>query len=211
MADVQPATQEIPVKPGGLVCLGGASATDELASDVRSLAAWPPRVIEHLWDLLEPNLAEPLPSDIEYRVRHFCRAHDVEPDQLGPGVRALRAFLRGAAYFDASPEQLMDDLVSLDPSATKLRDALAVGFDTAKQTVRSELQVRSLLDHGKVLEKLSWRVDRMAASQHGRDFDSAVVWMTLSYREGDERGRISLQAPPALLRELHAMCTTVLE
>jgi hypothetical protein len=80
------------------------------------------------------------------------------------------------------------------------------GYEAAKVLVRHEIARAALADHGKVVERVDWRVDQVVTSNRGEKLGVPVAVVTLSYREGERRDRITLQLPPQALRELAAMC-----
>jgi hypothetical protein len=119
-------------------------------------------------------------------------------------VRACRFLLRRAAAEDLAWPSLAEDLAALvgADDAGALGDVLAPGYDTARAHVRSELVRRSLAAHGKLLESVDWRLDFVSTSSWGKNLRIPVVFLTLSYREGDRADRITLQLLPEALQTL---------
>ena len=84
------------------------------------------------------------------------------------------------------------------------------GYDQARAVVRREIVRGALLDHGKLLTGVDWRIDTIAAASRGAKIAAPVVLLTLSYQEGEHRSRITLHATPDMLQELQQLCAQIL-
>jgi len=58
------------------------------------------------------------------------------------------------------------------------------GYEAAKAFVRREIHQAALADHGKVVERVDWRVDQVVTSNRGEKLGVPVAVLTLSFRRG---------------------------
>jgi hypothetical protein len=179
-----------------------------LVSDLKSVTRLTASARQQLYRVLGPCLADPVP-DVEAQLNQFCRDFDVSGKDVARAVKACRVLLRQAAAIGLSGEEFARDLDSLGDTGV-LKDALLSGYDLAVKVVRDEILRGTFADHGKLVERVSWRVDKIAASDRGEKIGLPVVVMTLAYHEGGRRKRITVQMGPDQLRELRAMCDRLL-
>ena len=191
-----------------LRCLHGRPAPPEISGDLALLAALPVAARRTLYRVLGPFLREPAPADVEARIEQFCAELDVELAVVQRALRASRFLLRNAAQLNLSDAELAEDLGRLG-DAGEAREALLPGYDLVKQVVRGEAAVGSLADHGKVVERVAWRVDRVATSNRGAGLDVPVAVLTLWYAEEGRRERVTLQLAPDAVAELRALCESL--
>jgi hypothetical protein len=196
---------EDPTPPATLQCLGGQPAPAEIAADLAPLAQLPAPAKRGFYRLLGPCLGEAVPDAIEKALADFCAAFPIDAGALARALRACRFLLREVASRDVSAAVFVEDLGKLGPGAA-LAEILMPGFEAAKALVRSEITRAALADHGKVVERVDWRVDQVVTSNRGDKLQLPVAVVTLSYREGERRDRITLQLLPDALRELSALC-----
>jgi len=83
-------------------------------------------------------------------------------------------------------------------------------MEAALDVLRAEIVRRSILDHGSLLVGVDWRIDRILASQHGREVDTPVGVITLTYQRGAEKERITLHCEPGMLQRLRSVCDEML-
>jgi len=191
--------------PDTLHCLGGQPPPPEVRADLALLPRLPAPAQQQLYRVLGPCLGEAVPSSIEKAVEDFCRAFQIDDAALARALRASRFLLREAAARDLPAAAFIEDLARLGQGEA-LAEILMPGYEAAKAMVRREILAAALADHGKVVERVDWRVDQVVTSNRGEKLQLPVAVVTLSYREGDRRDRITLQLPPEALRELSAMC-----
>src|SRR5262245_33354006 len=86
-----------------LHCLAGGTAPPEIAADLDCVHSLPSSVRERFWEVLGPCLPEPLPPATDARVNDFCRAHNVDADDVARAIKACRFLIRSAAALDLSP------------------------------------------------------------------------------------------------------------
>ncbi|WP_437933199.1 COMM domain-containing protein [Sorangium sp. So ce341] len=204
--------REAPSPRPELASLGGAPPPPELAADLRRLLDLPEGARQRLWEALGPSLGEPVPAAVERLLDGFCRRHEVGSEALARVLKACRFLVREASKRDLDRAALAADLAALAPGegAEEIQAILLAGYDQARAVVRREIVRGALLDHGKLLTGVDWRIDSIAAASRGAKIAAPVVLLTLSYQEGDQRSRITLQATPDLLRELQQICAQIL-
>lgn len=194
-----------------LVCLGGKAAPATLQKDIDALCALPRSAQDALWTVLGPCLAPELSEQAHRAIDAFAREHRAVGDQLAEALRGCRLLLYEAARGDHEKHALAADLGTLGGEhAERLREILLSRFDEAKQRLRIEFVRRSIVEHGRLMVGLGWRVDRIAASEHGRLDDVPVGLLTVTYREGDEKKRMTFHADSSMIRQLRAICDQML-
>ena len=189
---------------GALACLGGARASAEIRADFAALSSLPAAARRQLYRVLGPCLVEPVPASTEADMRAFAGEHDADVPAIVRVVRACRFLLREAAMRDVAMADFADDLQLLgadDDTCT----ALLQGYDRAKELVRANVVQAAISDHGKVVERVAWRVDHVTASHQAYALHVPVAVLTLSYREGDKRERVTLQLSADAVLELGAL------
>ncbi len=198
-----------PAPPPPLRCLGGVPPPPDVAANLVVLASLPLPARRQIYRVLGPCLGEPVPEAVDVEIDRFCRELSLDAAVLARVLKASRFLLRRAAVIDLPAADFTADLVALGDSGAIL-EALAPGYEAAKRVVRSEIARGALDDHGKVVERVAWRVDHVTASHQGQGLDVPVVVLTLGYREGSRQDRVTLQLPPDALLELQAMCQRLL-
>jgi hypothetical protein len=193
-----------------LNCLEGQPPPPAILADARIAAALPRPVRERFWEVLGRCLGDPLPDDLDARLDRFVAEVRVDGDALARAIKACRFLIRTASLGDVAPRAFADDLVALAGGAPDLANLLMPGYERAKAQVRSDAVLRTVLDHGRVLEKINWRIDLLASSDRGHNLRLPVVTLTLHYREGTRRDQLTLQVLPDLVGELRAICNRVL-
>jgi hypothetical protein len=194
-----------PLAAPALRCLGGQRASLEIGADLSLLPTLPLPALRQLYRVLGPCLGEPVPSSADAQIDQFCRELNVDVAALARVVRASRFILRQAAMQDLSEEELAEDLARLGDTGA-IRAALSPGYDTVKTVVRGEGARGALADHGKVVERVAWRVDNVIASSRGENLSGPVAVLSLWYRDGERQDHVTLQLPPDALAELRALC-----
>ena len=193
-----------------LHALGGSPAPAGMAADLQKILLLPASARQHFWEALGPSLREPVAPEVEAQLDQFCRAHAIDDGLLAPAIKACRFLLRRAAAIDLSRALFAEDLALLTGSAPELAALLLVGYEAGKSVVRREILRNALLDHGKLVDGVDWRVDRLTTSNRGDKLDARVVSLTLRYREGEHNERITLQMLPESIADLRAMCDALL-
>jgi COMM domain-containing protein len=202
-------TTSPPVGPK-LRSLGGGAPPAEILRDAEQALELPPRIRQRFWDILGPCLAEPLPSALEADLDRLCAEHSIAPAALARALKACRFLVRNAAANDVEARVFAEDLALLSGGSPRLAELLLPGYETARAMVRAELARAAIGEHGKVLESVDWRIDVVTASSQAAKLRAPVAMITLHYREGDERERITLQATTEALESLRDLCDRML-
>jgi hypothetical protein len=184
--------------------LGGGAPPPGLGADLRRILDLPEAAQQHLWEVLAPSLAAPVSDEVEARFAAFCQHHEIPADVFERVIKASRFLLRAAASIDLGRALFTDDLRRLvgESDAPRVQRVLLAGYDLAKAHVRRGLVRRTLAEHGKVVEGVDWRIERLIASNHGDHFDVPMTSVTLHYREGEQRGQITVYLDPDAMDEL---------
>lgn len=199
-------TEPTPTPPSlPLQCLGGRPPPAEMSADLALLPRLPAPARRELYRVLGPCLSEPVPGSVEPALEDFRQAFQLDEGALARALRASRFLLRQAAMLDLPASAFAEDLGKLG-HGEELAATLMPGYEAAKAMVRDELTSAVLADHGKVVERVDWRLDQVVSSNRGAQLGGPIAVVTLSFREGERRDRITLQLPAEALRELKAMC-----
>jgi len=195
---------EIPVAPR-LRCLGGHQAPPEVGADLAMLKMLPLAARRQLYRVLGPCLAEPIPNTMDERIDEFCRELHVDAEVLARVLRASRFVLREASIADLSEADLAEDLATLGDTG-EITNVLSPGYEMVKKVVRAEVARGALADHGKVVERVAWRMDQVTSSSRGGNLNIPVGVLTLWYRDGERLEQVTVQFPPDAQQELRQMC-----
>ena len=193
-----------------LHCLGGISAPAEIVGDLRKILDLPPLARQTLWEVLGMCLGAKIPPEAESRLTEFCKAHGADEGALAAAIKACRFLLRSAVSLDLSRAVFAEDLASLVGNGREVSEILLAGYDSAKNLIRAEILQGVLADHGKLCEGIDWRVDYLASSNRGEKLRIPVAMLTLRYREGSRRDRITLQFLPDAIKDLRKICDQIL-
>jgi hypothetical protein len=155
-------------------------------------------------------LSDPISPDADATLDAFAAQHRVSKDDLAGALKASRHLVREASRRNLGRDVFTKDLEALRPGSAELAGILLRGFEAAREQVRQELLARSIVGHGKLLVDVEWRVDVVAASNHGLAFQSNIGILTLHYEENGRREAVTMQATPALLQKLAASCKQML-
>jgi hypothetical protein len=203
----QPA--QTPASPPPLHCLGGFPAPPEIGADIALLKALPPLARRQLYRVLGPCLGEPVPSSVDAQMDQFSREHALDAGVLARAIKASRFLLRQAAMQDLREAELAEDLARLGDGG-EIRAMLAPGYEVAKTAIRAEITRGALADHGKLVERVDWRMDSVTASNRGENLNLTVAVLTLTYRERERQEQVTVQLQREELIQLRAMCERLL-
>jgi len=196
--------------PPRLYCLGGGEAPPELGADLLRLTRLPAEAVQKLWQVLPPALADAITKETEQLLDVFCAAYRVDEDEFGRAIRACRFVIREGAQRDVPAEAVAQDLERLCPGDTLVQALVLAGYEPAKAQLRQEILKAAVVDHGKLLVGVKWRVDAVHASERGARLQMPVALLTFHFREGADTGRVTLQVLPDMMKELRAVCDKVL-
>ena len=182
--------------------LGGNAAPPPLVNGWRWLLGFPKPAGDAFWSLLRAALLEPPVPDLQQRVEAFCEEHALPEEQVVGAVQACVMLLRQASALDLDRERFGQDLAALSAGERDESAILLGKYDEVKGEIRQRMVGETLIDHGKVLVGLDWRVDNLVSSDRGVALNATVVFLTLRYRDGDRMERVTLQLTPDALKEL---------
>ncbi|HEY1694700.1 MAG TPA: hypothetical protein VGG39_21160 [Polyangiaceae bacterium] len=191
-------------QPLSLRAAPGIALAPGLAADFARLKTFSHAARKQLYRVLGPMLADP-PPDVSAQVGAFCAEFGVSSDDLLRALSACRFLLRQAAAVDLSEEHLREDFARLGDEG-ELAESLLPGYEVAVRLVRDELGRAALTDHGKVVERVDWRVDRVEDSNRADRLHLGVLVVTMTHREAGTRERITLHLGADAARELRAAC-----
>jgi COMM domain len=203
MPAVEPDQPSIPLQ-----CLGGNSASAELLAGWRRVLGVPEAQLERFTAALQLGVREPA-ADGSGVLQDLAAATGIATDDLAVALTSCGFLLRQAARLDLDAEVFAADLARLGPGGPgsgAAAAALSALYETCKAPLRQQGVNDALADHGKLLVGLNWRVDKIAASDRGLQLDADVVFLTLVYRDGGSRERITLQLTPTSLQALKSFC-----
>lgn len=167
----------------------------------------PAKAVEQLWPLVEFALREPeSPNEAKTLLELFSEQFEVNPIQVLAAVRSCDYLLRQAAAMNLSAAEFRGDLEILSGAEHPAVELLMRRYDGAWEKLRQRIFEETLADHGSVLVAFDWRVERVSASNRGTALDTAVMHLSLRYRDGGELKRLSLQVTPQALRTLRQFC-----
>ncbi|HEY4121240.1 MAG TPA: hypothetical protein VGM56_25420 [Byssovorax sp.] len=196
--------------PPPLRCLGGGATPADLADDLRCVRRLPPEAARSLWQVLGPSLADKLPPEVERLLDVFCAAYRLGDDDLARVLKACRFVLREAARVDLPAAAFGEDLDRICPDEPLVKELLLAGYASAKEQIRRDVLRGALADHGNLLVGVKWRLDDLQATEHATNLRARVALLTLSYRDGAETRRLTLQVLPDMMGELKGICEQVL-
>jgi hypothetical protein len=190
--------------------LGDRPAPPELVADLALVAGLPVAARDALWSLLGPCLGDQVPPDLNDQIVAFSGRHGAEPGAVARALRGCRVLVRNAAMLDLAAETLAGDARSVEGAGAPVASMLLRGYDAARRQLHDTAARAAMAEHGRVLEGFDWRLDRVVASGVGGALSFPVVVMTLRCRDGGRPERITFQADPERIRELHGLCEKLL-
>ena len=193
-----------------LKSLRGATPPPDLRADLGLFARLPEAARARFWEALGPSLGEPIPSAVEGLLDGFCAATRADAGLLSRVLKAARFLVREAARRNVAPTDFTADLEALLPSDARSVASLGAGYERARALVRRELAELAILQHGKLLVGVDWRIDTIGTSNGAAELRQPVVMLTLTYREGERTERVTVQALPDTIAALGEMARGVL-
>lgn len=196
----------------GPAFLEGAAPTPGLREDLLRLLGLPAGARTSLWTVLGPSLQAEIGPDVDALLQEFCRRHGIADAELALGLKAARFVLREAARLGVDRAQFANDLnlIGGGEYGQALGSLFLGRYDEAVRAVRNEVIAGTILDHGRLLQGVDWRIDVISDSQRGDEIRTAVAMLTFRYREGDREERFSLQALPDEIAALRAVCDRII-
>ena len=185
-----------------LHCLSGAEATEQLLQGWQGLEGFSPQVAEGFWELLASFLQEPGHPAHNNLLEEFREANVLEGEILIGALETCDALITSAIVLNMKDTLLHEDAQVLAGENTQRCIDLVRSYASLRPALRQRSLDATLADHGKLLTGLDWRLDRVEASGRGTQLDANVLFLTLSYQEGEEAKKISLQLNEGGLRLL---------
>lgn len=190
-----------------LHCLEGQPPPDGLAQDLSRIASLPDGARKELWRVLGPSLGTPLDANVERALDAYVARHALDPDELAAILKACRFLLRGAARIALRKNLFADDIDALTGQRAEVRELLVGGYDAAIAALRREMVGGTLGDHGKVVQSVRWKIERLVASDRASAIDMPIASLTFNYLEGgNAKDRVTLVFPPEVLGDLMDAC-----
>ncbi|MBM4358622.1 MAG: hypothetical protein FJ096_11000 [Deltaproteobacteria bacterium] len=201
-----------PPEPVRLLALRNGEAPRDLPGDVRALLALLEALRQRFWAVLESCLDGDPTEAAQARIFALCDELGVDSARLKEPLRGARFLIVNAARAALPPEGFVEDLERLAPDG-KLRHAVGTllpCYEKALPKLRLAIVARTVADHGKLAEDVSWRVDKIVNSEHGDGVNLPVAVLTSRYREGERSERITLHLLPEQLQKLKDACGKML-
>lgn len=194
-----------------LFCLGGEAAPEAIAADLKALVRLPEKARARFWDALGPALPDPVPAAAEDALDAFARTFEAPRDELGRALKASRFLVREACARGLARERFEEDVVRLAggplaPESAVIAPILLSRYDAARAALAAGALRETLSDHGAVLESIEWRLDGVLATSRGDAGATKIAVLTLGYREGEQKNRVTLHLSPEKLEELRRAC-----
>lgn len=194
-----------------LACLGGEPASPELGPDLAILSDFPDGARRELPAVVAIAVRPELGQDAEAEFQAFANRHQLTGEGLIRPLRSIRLLFREAARRAVPISAFRDDLVRLlGDRAPEVGEMLLPHYEAVVDALRVEIVSGTLVDHGRVLVGLDYRVDLLKLSSRGLALEAPITWLTLRYREGDRQERVSLQVLPDELRKLRDVANEIL-
>jgi hypothetical protein len=188
--------------PIRLQCLNGDAAPAPIIDGWKMFLRFPNSGKRGFWNLLTPALMEPnAPSNPEL-LKRFCQEHKLSGDDVVNALQSCIFLLHQASSINLNEDLFRQDLVNLSGDDTEAPRIIISRYENTKAVFRNAFAEGTLVDHGKVLVGLDWRIDNVTASDRGAQLNASVIFLTLRYREGDRTDRFTLQLTPQTLKEL---------
>ncbi|MEE8104264.1 MAG: hypothetical protein V3T86_01880 [Planctomycetota bacterium] len=185
-----------------LVCCGGLAAPPVIVRGVATYAKWDSDLQRSVWDLLYASMTEGPHPGHDDRGRALAETHSIPGDDLVATVQGLALLVGQSAAHDLTVEQFQQDLAKLVADGEMTIEFLVSRYASVKPELRRGIQHAALEDHGNVFTGLNWRVQKITSADRGVRLDSDIVVLTLSYSDGGEHRRLTLQFTPESIGEL---------
>lgn len=191
--------------PVRLRCLSGGAMPEDLRRDGQRLDKLTDRALAALPSVLAPCVLEAMSTELGQQLSRLCVRHEVAEADLGHVIRVVRWLLREAAAADLDKAALEEDVRAIWKEPRGLAEVLLGDYEAIKQEIRRQLLQDALTKHGNVLVDVDWRVDFVAADRQASKLMSPLALVTLSYRNAESTGRLTLQLLPEQLARLQQM------
>jgi len=190
-----------------LATCGGQPAPPPVQEGWETLLTLPSSTLQTFAELLMASIADVDEEALGQAVTGFSGRHGLDTDAVVASIRACQYLLRQAAVLDLDAATFASDLQQLSGEQTGPLRVLVARYGPLKAQIRERLLLQTLMDHGKVLVGLDWRVDRVSASNRLSGPASDVVLLTLELQSTAGTERVNIQLPAQSLNLLQEFCT----
>jgi hypothetical protein len=170
-----------------------------------------PRALEHLHEVLDPCVIEPMTQPLATALTRFSLLHEIAEADLGRTIRACRFLVRESSASDSAIDVFAEDAAAMFPDARPLVEVLVGRYEALKKALRTQLYLAALEEHGAVLGDVAWRVDLVATTSQATRLMMPVAMLTLSYRQNGTDQRLTLQVPSEVMAKLRKVTDLVLK
>lgn len=193
--------------------LDGHPAPPQLGTDLEALLRLPAPVRQGLWDVIEPLLPMPRDDRVLTRLKRAARDLEVETELLSATVKACIFLLTFAAQHDVGRAAFLGDLRALvsESAFAAVQELVLPLYERGFPVLRELCAMRSVAEHGRVVQQIGWRLEVVKASHHARGLSVPVTSLSFDYLEGQTGQRITLQLMPEQLVALRRICDDVLD
>lgn len=182
--------------------LSGRPCPEDVVLHARSAAKLTPRAVEHLPEVLDACITDAMSQPLAAALTQFSLRHEIAEADLGRTIRACRFLVREASAVDLGVEAFAEDFALLFPAPRELASLVVGRYEVLKKKIRSQLYATALAEHGAVLTDVAWRVDLVAATSDATRLMMPVAMLTMTYKDGGESRRMTLQVPGDVLLKL---------
>jgi hypothetical protein len=182
-----------------LRCLDGGQPPANLIQDWRAYQGLKAAARNALLEFIQQVYSLPLGRELAERVAKLAHQIGIEPIRAQNVLNSCRFLMGQGVYAGTSAEDFRKDLELLSPKTSDGVDEFVAHYEHFAPFRRGEVIQKSLLDHGKVMTGVDWRIQTVHASSHANLLETPVVLLTLNYASGsDDRSRndsVSVQIP----------------
>jgi len=189
-----------------LKCCQDRPAPHAAVEGWKQFLGFPEKAMNNFWSILRPVLMQPTNPNNRQRIESFSGDYGLKEKDVVAALRSCDFLMRQAAALDMDATPFRQDLAALSEEDKQGSEVILSQYDGAKAELRKQIIQESLADHGNVLVGIDWRVDNVTASDRGTQLNTAVVLLTLRYRDANRTERITLQLTPEAIRELKVFC-----
>jgi hypothetical protein len=193
-----------------LHCLEGGRAPARLIEHWRVYQGLPPQVRARIWELIFPVFDQSAGPELDQHAQKFAASAGCSEAAAQQSLDVCRFVTSRAISMNLPLETFRADLQALSGATPGGVEELASQYEDIGSIRRAEIIQASLLDHGRLLTDVRWRVDTVAASSRASGIATPIVHLTLAYQEGHgteaERGHITLQVLPEATAQLRSLC-----
>lgn len=185
-------------------CFSESGPPDAVVAGLRMLLGLPRGAQTHLFHLIRIGIEEPETPEHRQLLEGYAMRFEANPAQLTGAVRACQYLLRQAAARRVEQTDFLEELARLCGENRAALELLGPHYLRVRNQLRIQLLEDTLADHGNVLVGFDWRIDQLGISNHGELENVPVVFLNLTYRQGEETKKLPLQLSPSAVASLKA-------